>query len=523
MNDDWRVTPRLTVTAGVRYEYEYVPPPNFPNITGNGITGLAAAGPVLQTLNKPDDRNNIGPRIGFNYNIFGNGKTTLRGGYGLYYGRIINSNILQTYLLSGSPLGQVDYQPSSSNPCPGLTFPNVFPSAQVFLSQCQSASAANGGINTSTIAFLDKHLQNPQVNEIDLALEQNVGWNTSVSVSYMGSLGRELAAAVDQNISAATGSRSFEVLNSVQPPTPGYVVYPHGGKAPPLVANSIHTYKAYLSANTGPYTGYYHVLDFKSQVNSSYHALVLQLNHRFSHDFSLLSNYTYANTMDGNPYLSTGYGGSNELLDPLNPGGDYGRSNLQVRNRFVAAGTYRTNFLGLKGWEKRAANGWGIAPIVQMQGGLPFSPGVTQSISGTLYGGILGAGGTTRVPDLGRNSFTMPRTATVDLRLSKSFYLTDTSRFRFEIVGEAFNLLNHQNITSVNTTAYCLSNAVPTTTPSTGVACKPVVAGSTVVKPPTGTTYDYLVANPLFGTYLNSNSNTLLTPRQLQIAGRLYF
>ena len=64
--------------------------------------------------------------------------------------------------------------------------------------------------------------------------------------------------------------------------------------------------------------------------------------------------------------------------------------------------------------------------------------------------------------ELGRNIYTMPKTATVDLRLSKSFYLNrGNDRYRFEIFGEAFNLLNHQNITSVNTTAYCMTNGNP--------------------------------------------------------------
>jgi hypothetical protein len=514
VTDDWRITPRLTLTLGVRYEYEYIPQPFAPNTVGNGLTGAAYAGPVSQTLNKPDDRNNIGPRVGFAYNVFGDSKTTLRGGYGMYYGRIINSNIIQSYLLSGSQNGQVDFQPTASNKC--QQYPNIFASAQAFVSACQTAS---GGLNSNTISYLDKHLQNPQIHEVDLAVQQDLGHQTTFSISYMGSMGRELAAAVDQNVSPATASRTFEVLNNTQPPVSGYTTYPHGGKPPALIANSLHTYKEYTTASTA-FPGYYHVLEFKSEVNSSYNALVMQLNHRFSDNFSFLSNFTFAHALDYNPYLSTGYGTSSELLDPLNPAGEYATSSLNVRHRFVAAGTYRVNFPSLtRGWEKTFINGWGIAPIVQIQNGLPYSAGVTQSITGTLYGGILGAGGTARIPDLDRDSYTMPKTATVDLRLSKYFTKhIGEHEYRFEILGEAFNLFNHQNITSVNTTAYCLSTAPPpTTTATTGVSCKPVQAL------PTTTAANYLIANPLFGTYLNSNSNTVLTPRQLQIAGRFYF
>jgi hypothetical protein len=346
-----------------------------------------------------------------------------------------------------------------------------------------------------------------------------MGHNPVFSMSFMGSFGRELAAAVDQNVTPATASRSFGVINNVVTTPSTYVTLPHGGKKPPLIDGSLHAYKEYTSTSAGPFAGYYHVLDFKSEVNSSYNALAVSVNHRYSDNFSLLSNFTWAHALDYNPYLSTGYGTSSELLDPLNPAGEYATSSLNVRHRFVAAATYRTYIPGLSFWERQAFNGWGIAPIVQMQNGLPYSAGINGSISGTLYGGILGEGGTARVPDLGRNIYTMPKTTVVDLRISKSFFLDrGNERYRFEVVGEAFNLFNHQNITSVNTTAYCITNGSPTSPSATSV-CSAAQAGSYTTNP----AGYYLVANPAFGAYLNSNSSTLLTPRQLQVAGRFYF
>jgi Carboxypeptidase regulatory-like domain/TonB dependent receptor len=509
LTDDWRVTPRLTVTLGLRYEYEYVPANPVPNTTGSPYNPTIALA-VPQTLNRPDDRNNVGPRVGFAYNLYGNGNTTLRGGYGMYYGRIVNSNIIQSYLLSGGKNSQIDIQATQSSNCIGLLYPQIFATVNQFTAACSGA----GGY-ASTIAFLDKRLQNPQIHEIDLALEQNMGHNTVFSMSYMGSFGRELAAAVDQNVSSTNiASRNFQVVNNVVAP-PTYITYPHGGNPPPLLPGSVHTYKEYTTAGSG-YGGYYHVLEFKSQVNSSYHALAVSVNHRYSNNFSLLSNFTWAHALDFNPYLSTGYGTSSELLDPLNPGGEYATSSLNVKHRFVIAGTYRTNFGGLTSWKKEAFNGWGFAPIFQAQTGLPYSAGLNGSISGSLYGGVLGVGGTARIPDLGRNTYTMPKTAVVDMRVSKSFALyRGNDRYRFEIIAEAFNLLNHQNITSVNTTAYCIENGNPAN-PGANSNCL-------AAQPGTYSAGNYLAANPRFGTYQNSNSNTLLTPRQLQIAGRFYF
>ena len=507
VTDDWRVSPRLTLSLGVRYEYEYIP--LNPLINTGGSPGIAG-GAVPQTANQPNDRNNIGPRVGFTYDVSGDGKTYLRGGYGMYYGRVINSNIIQTYLLSGGVGSQTALTANGSNQC--LAFPKIFASAAAYQAGC--------GNYSSTIAYLDKHLQNPQVHEMDLALEQDLGWNTIFSISYMGSLGRELAAAVDQSVAPASSTTTFEVLDNPDP-SGGYITYPHGGKPLPLLPYSLHTYKKYTTAdNDGLFPGYYHVLDFKSEVNSSYNALVVQLNHRYSENLSILSNFTWAHALDYNPYLSTGYGSASELLDPLNPAGEYANSTLNVPYRFVVGVTYRLDFRSLSGWRKESLNGWGIAPIVQMQSGLPYSAGTTNSITGGLYGGIIGAGGTARLPDVERNAFSMPSTAVVDLRISKTFHIKLGSiHSEFELFGEAFNLFNHQNITSVYTNAYCVTTAPSMSTPSTGAGCPAVQSVPTGT--PTG--QEFLVGNPLFGTNNNSNSNTLMTPRQLQIAGRLHF
>jgi hypothetical protein len=371
------------------------------------------------------------------------------------------------------------------------------------------------------------------VHEADLALEQDLGHNTVLGITYMMSLGRELPTAIDTNFNIATTANAPFTLtapttaatlysypvstnseapgslaNYPQPPqTGGYLVLPHGGKTPPLFPSAFQE-KFFLNGSR-PNPAYYQILQVQSSVNSSYNALAFQVNHRFEHGFSLLTNFTWSHALDENPYESTVVP-SYSLTDPTNPRADYGNSNTDVRHRYVGALVYQpdTHFHGIL---QQALGGWRIAPLVQIQNGLPYSPTISSSsfktvtlndgTIGTLAGtGINGAGsGSTRVPWIGRNSYTMPKTAVFDLRLGKNFYIPDIPHLpgaRLEFFAEVFNVMNHQNITAVTSEAYTLSDVknVQTLTPYSA-----------------------------FGTYTNSNSNYTYSDRQVQIAGRLHF
>jgi len=586
VTDDWRIRPTLTLTLGARYEYEYVPPNPTPN-TGNPALVAAFAGTsyaagigtgaLPQTADRPDDRNNIAPRIGFSWNVFGNNKTTVRGGYGMYFGRIINSNILQTYLESGATNAQINLTSSGGNTSSlyaghcGPTFPNLV-NSMTDVYNCFAGKMTTGTPSvpvsplgalstptppTTTVAYLDPHMQNPQVHEADLAIERDLGRNTVLAVTYMASFGRELPRAIDTNFSlSATGAYTFTITAPTVasgttsygvsatstpsyssttwpiPPQTGYVTQPHGGMTVPFAAGQTFSTKVFLqpvgtAKSTRPNPAYGEILDVKSDVNSSYNALAVQLNHRYENGFSLMTNYTWSHALDDNPYLSTVVPSYN-ALDPTNLKLEHGNSSLDVRQRFVFAAVYQpqTHFHGLK---DKIIGGWRIAPMVQVQTGLPFTPYVSGSVSawsstntsgltvpvGTdgctlsavtatgsgvcavnpAYGGLNGSGSTAdRLPWIGRNSFNYPKTIVVDSRLGKNFYIKvpHFDSLRFELFGEVFNALNHQNITVIEDEAYTLS----------GTNLTPYAA---------------------FGTYTNSNSNWAYSSRQMQIAARLHF
>jgi len=384
-------------------------------------------------------------------------------------------------------------------------------------------------------------MQNPQVHEADLAIEQDLGANTTIGITYMMSLGRELPTAIDTNFSSAstgfgtfsvaqpasaTVSHSFPVATSGEAATNSnypfasqtgqYVTLPHGGRTPPAFPTGFQ--EKFFLTGTRPNPAYFQILEVQSSVNSSYNALAFQVDHRYQHGLSLLTNVTWSHALDENPYESTVVPSFN-LSDPTNPRSDYGNSNTDVRIRYVAAIVYQpqTHF---HGWEKIALDGWRIAPLVQLQTGLPYSPTISYSAlktvtlstgaTGTLAGtGINGAGsGSTRIPWVSRNNSYYPKTAVADLRIGKNFSLPAFNHFgisgepRFEVFAELFNVMNHQNITGLITEAYTLTDV------GTGTAANPVQT---------------LTPFPTYGTYTSSDSNYTYSPRQLQVSARLHF
>jgi hypothetical protein len=225
------------------------------------------------------------------------------------------------------------------------------------------------------------------------------------------------------------------------------------------------------------------------------------VNKKYRNGFSLLSNFTWSHALDFNPYIGTGIPGPTQL-DPYDQSKDYGNSSLDVRHRFVLAFTYQPQ-LHLHGWKDELLGGWRIAPILQIQNGLPYTPYVSgypaESASGVRSAN--GTGGTSgRIDGIRRNQYTRPKTAKADVRLGKNFYFDvdklGLKQVRLEFFAEVFNVANHQNITGIQNTAYNLSS---------------------------GTQGDTLTLQPNFGTYNNSNSNYTYTPRQLQLAARLHF
>jgi hypothetical protein len=468
--DDWKILPRLSLSLGLRYEYEMLPSP-FSNLVN----------PVIpQTAHMPSDKNNLGPRVGFAYDIFGDGKTVLRGGYGVFYGRIINSTIFTALTSSGITGSQLGYSftPTTSSPL----FPTILTTQPPL-------------IVPPNVAFFDHHFQNPQIHQADLTLEHNLGWDTVLSISYLGSFGRELPGFADLNINPSTGTNIFKVVNGGPITTPTLTEPVFGSR---------------------PTAAYAAMTDIFSGINSKYQALSTQLNHHLSHNIQFSANYTWAHALDFGQNEAT-FSDTNDLLIPGNLRGEYGNSIYDVRHRLVISAVATAPWKK-SGWLGYITNGWQISPIFQAQSGLPYSLATSGNApNGERFngGGINGSGGAFRVDVIGRNTFRMPPTYVQDLRLSKQFSFHE--RYGVELLADVFNLANHTNVTGVTTTGYSI-----VTSGSIAVPTGPAVSCSTI-SPCLSYNVNSTTFVPAFGTPTSANSNFAYSPRQLQLGIRVKF
>lgn len=505
--DDWKVLPRLTLSLGLRWDYQQLPSP-FAKLVNPDIP---------QTNVMPADKNNFGPRVGFAYDPWGDGKTSIRGGFSVAYGRTINSTIYSALTSTGTPTSQLTYNITPSSAC-AQQFPKVYADAS-FASNPLCAS------NKPAMVFFGKDFQTPKVYHVNLSIDHQLSPSTALQLSYLGSFGRDLPIFVDTNIDPASKvTNSFAVcgvngngatdLSSCYKPGAGQPIQTATLDAP------FYTSRLHVLAND-PLSKYGAMTDVMSAGTSTYHALIVQLNRRMSKNIQFNTNFTWSHALDfgqNNTTFTPNSGSS--VLDPYNLNAEKGNSNQNVPRRFVFSAVVQSPWK-LSGFMGKLANDWQVAPLWQWQSGLPYSvktsstPGACpaapavcnfgQPLGGfSGNGGLNGSNGDFRIYG-GRNVYNQPATQNVDMKLTKNVKVNE--RYSAELSGEVFNVFNHQNFTAVGTTGYFIGTSGSTGLPG-------------VILPNVRTlTYN----TGAFGVPTNANSNFTYSPRQVQLGVKVKF
>ncbi len=486
VEDSWKALPNLTINAGLRYEIQTVPQPPMPNTHTPLLTDY--------TSHINIDSNNWAPRIGLAWQV--DQKTVVRTGYGMFYGLTSNSTFYAIRVENGIYQQQFNCGPTAA--C-GPVFPNV-----IFTPPGPPVAAPFPGaltpqiINTNPpLGVLVTHglvqdFVNPLVHEGEFTVERQLPGNMTLSVGYVMGRGLHLPVFIDANLLPATTTRTYDVTNTA-------------GTTLSTITEPFYTQRA------NPQTGV--ILNGYSIVNSWYNGAIISLRKPMSHGLELLLNYTFAKSQDTGavPGAFGTFYGTDSTLNPMSQKQESALSDLNQTQRFVGSAVWAPGiFAHLSNTPARLIlNGWSFSTIVTVATGQPVTGQISGFPSGEVDGGVTGGvvsnGGSSiggRIPMVGRNTFDGPGLVNVDFRVMRQFSITE--RFKFQLIGEAFNIFNHTNFNSVNTTAYFYD------APGTSVC---TVAGHT---------HGCLVPNPQF-LAPTSSSDALYGARQLQISGKLTF
>jgi hypothetical protein len=400
----------------------------------------------------------VGPRIGFAYDVFGDGKTSFRGGYGISYERNFGNvtfnaiqnppNYATAQILAGTP----------GVPPPVVTTDNLGP----------FAGTGSLPLPPSSLRHMDQNINTAQTQFFSAALERQVARNTVFAVEYSG----------------AHGIHLYDI----------YASNPKGGAqvflgAPFDGVDLTRPNNQFTSINTRDSSGssHYNALNVRVQTTNFHNTgLSLTANYTFSHSTDDLSS-TFS---DGTGGASAGIGNLG-YLDPSNPRLDWGSSDFDIRHRFVVSPIWEIPWMkGGRDWKHQVAGGWTVVGVFTIRSGVPFSIfdstnsanagggyGIPRYVpSSTIVNHETSTPGTQSDPtennftvltlpaadetpfnpvlgisDFGpypanmteRNAFRGPGAWNFDAAVTKDFTLTE--RFKLQFRAEGFDILNHHN------------------------------------------------------------------------------
>jgi Carboxypeptidase regulatory-like domain len=443
--DDWRVTNRLTLNLGLRWEY--LPPPvevdnrfaNFDTQTGKvliaGYNSDANVG--VQTQHKM-----FAPRFGFAYQLAK--RTVLRGGFGIFYNASGNGGAL--------------YRLHRQLPFGATTTVVINEQSPTYLTVAQGLPL-NPSLNVASIVnnptgswySIPSNYKNAYAEQFNFGVERELPFNIVVKASYIGNLGRDLDVTynINQPIPGPGPVGPRELLYSIAPGVSG------------------DSYAA-------------------TDGLSAYHSLQVTAQKRFSSGLSLLSAYTYSHSIDDVPLQEGGGGDGPVPQDPLHRNLDFASSSFDIRHRFTQTVNYYLPFgkgqaFNLRNaWADKVFGGWQVNVILTAQTGLPFTPVLANSVANTgsssrpnIASGVSATlsnstinnwfntsfnvpGAVWSTPALytfgnaGRNILRGPSRFNLDASLFKDVAVGERVHVQFR--GELFNIFNHPQFDLPNAT-----------------------------------------------------------------------
>jgi hypothetical protein len=440
--------------------------PAAPDFGYSTITNVFAKNPTL---------GNFAPRVGLAYDPFGDHKTAIRAGFGIFYD-LLEARTYLPGMWAAPPSFAIQFQNPSTFPVPNSSITPAALTASPALVGAQPLSNPGNPVwsNSST----------PHMMQWNLNVQREVWDHTVVSAAYVGSAGINLIDAINVNPTVANARGQYSTLDST-----GRVVLNNRVNSSTIPGSNVVAYGT--------------MTDDLVSGHSSYHGLQTSVSHPLSHDVQMQFNYTFSKCMDensvssGQELRSSNPSGTNPYNQRLNRG----RCGFDVTHAVRLNGLIQLPFTG-----NRVVSGWHLAPIFQYSTGSPFD--ITEGITNwdglgvnrpSIIPGCDPMAGARRsaqwfnpacftlqpigtLGNFGRNVLNVPSTVNVDLGIIKD--TTITERFRLQYRAEFFNILNHTNLGAPTATGNFTLNSACVAAGAAPASCTSIPSTQGVITDP---------------------------------------
>jgi hypothetical protein len=405
VNDTYRLFSKLTLTGGVREDFQI-----YPNPSGNPLV------PSTQVFHNQYER--ISPRLGFSYNPFT--KTVVRGGIGLYYELFEGANYQNSTQANGVTLKNLqllDFNAATAGANQTPSFPAALP-------------GTNSNFGAGNIVTVASNYKTPSVINSSLQIDQEIAAHTILTVGSLWSHGMHLTAstAYDENLKRPTGTTTYTL------PGGRTIVKPNFDSTLPNTEGLINPNLNQINALISPGI-------------DNYNSLFVQLNRQVSHGLDVIVSYTLSKSTQSGVDFDNQFDFSDT----------HGLSLLDQRQRLSIAAVYAPVVDLENHIEKALLKDWKVSMITQLNSGHPYTGVITTAASGAglndsaanqstanTAAGLVGGGNQGGLaPGTGINSFTGPGITQIDLGLERGFQLTEHQSI--SIKAQIFNLFNTAN------------------------------------------------------------------------------